>query len=82
MTETVALANSDPRSFGSADYWIRRFSRNHVTYTFQYHADQDPDYLVRFWSFGLVSIQSGSRSSASRTAASSPGATWRASTAS
>ncbi len=49
----VALANSDPRVIRLADYWIRRFARNKVTYSFQYHADQDPDYLVRFWSFGL-----------------------------
>ena len=49
----VALANSDPRVIRLADYWIRRFSRNPVTYSFQYHADQDPEYLVRFWSFGL-----------------------------
>ena len=32
---------------------IRRFARNPVTYWFHYHADQDPEYLVRFWSFGL-----------------------------
>ncbi len=50
---TVSLANSDPRVIRLADYWIRRFSRNPVTYSFQYHADQDPDYLIRFWSFGL-----------------------------
>ena len=24
-----------------------------MTYWFHYHADQDPEYLVRFWSFGL-----------------------------
>ncbi len=23
---------------------------NKVTYAFQYHADQDPEYLIRFWS--------------------------------
>jgi hypothetical protein len=49
----VALANSDPRVIRLADYWIRRLARNKVTYSFQYHADQDPDYLRRFWSFGL-----------------------------
>jgi hypothetical protein len=49
----VSLGNSDPRVIRLADYWIRRFSRNPVTYMFQYHADQDPEYLVRFWSFGL-----------------------------
>jgi hypothetical protein len=50
---TVSLANSDPRVIRLADHWIRRFSQNPVTYSLQYHADQDPDYLVRFWSFGL-----------------------------
>jgi hypothetical protein len=50
---TVSLANSNPRVIRLADYWIRRFSQNKVTYAFQYHADQDPDYLRQFWSFGL-----------------------------
>jgi hypothetical protein len=49
----VALANSDPRVIRLADYWIRRFARNRVTYQFQYHEDQDPVYLRKFWSFGL-----------------------------
>jgi transcriptional regulator with XRE-family HTH domain len=49
----VSLGNSDPRVVRLADHWMRRFSRNPVRYMFQYHADQDPDYLVRFWSFGL-----------------------------
>jgi hypothetical protein len=49
----VALANSDARIIRLADAWIRHFARNKVTYEFQYHADQDPDYLIRFWSFGL-----------------------------
>ncbi len=49
----VSLANSDPRVVRLANFWIRRFAMNKVTYSFQYHADQDPDYLVRFWSFGL-----------------------------
>jgi transcriptional regulator with XRE-family HTH domain len=50
---TVSLANSDPRVIRLADHWVRRFSQNPVTYSLQYHADQDPEYLVRFWSFGL-----------------------------
>lgn len=47
---TVALANSDPRVIRLADFWIRRFALNPVTYSLQYHADQDPDYLRKFWS--------------------------------
>ncbi|MGH2966412.1 MAG: hypothetical protein ACRDMH_13685 [Solirubrobacterales bacterium] len=49
----VSLGNSDPRVIRLANHWIRRFSRNPVRYMFQYHADQDPEYLVKFWSFGL-----------------------------
>lgn len=50
---TVSIANSDPRVIRLGNHWIRRLSRNRVTYAFQYHADQDPDYIRRFWSFGL-----------------------------
>ncbi len=46
----VAIANSDPRVIRLGDYWIRRFAANKVTYSLQYHADQDPEYLTRFWS--------------------------------
>ncbi len=47
---TVSLGNSDPRVVALADFWIRRFAVNKVTYQFQHHADQDPEYLIRFWS--------------------------------
>lgn len=49
----VSLGNSDPRVIWLADHWIRRFSKNRVTYRFQHHADQDPEYLRRFWAYGL-----------------------------
>jgi hypothetical protein len=50
---TVSIANSDPQVIELGDRWIRRFARNKVTYAFQYHPDQDPAYLIRFWSFRL-----------------------------
>jgi hypothetical protein len=46
----VSVGNSDPRIIRLADFWIRRFAINTVSYSLQYHADQDPAYLVRFWS--------------------------------
>lgn len=46
----VAIANSDPAVVRLGDHWIRRFARNPVTYSFQHHADQDPDQLKLFWS--------------------------------
>jgi hypothetical protein len=45
----VSLANSDPRVILLAKFWSCRFAANKVTYSFQYHADQDPEELTRFW---------------------------------
>lgn len=50
---TVAIGNSDPRVMRLADYWIRRLTDRKILYSVQYHADQDPEYLCKFWSFGL-----------------------------
>jgi hypothetical protein len=47
---SLALSNSDPRVILLGDRWIRRFAKNKVTYSLQYHADQDPAELVKFWS--------------------------------
>jgi len=32
-----------------ADYWIRDFARNPVSYCVQHHADQNFDRLAKFW---------------------------------
>jgi hypothetical protein len=32
-----------------AECWVRRFARNPLDYSLQYHADQDVDELKRFW---------------------------------
>jgi arylsulfatase A-like enzyme len=45
----VAICNSDPNVMVLADRWIRRFTRNPIRYSIQYHADQDPDELRRMW---------------------------------
>jgi hypothetical protein len=46
----VSISNSDPHVVRLGDFWIRRFAVNPVDYSLQYHADQDPDRLIRFWS--------------------------------
>jgi transcriptional regulator with XRE-family HTH domain len=56
---TVQLCNSDPKVVVLADNWIRRFASNPVRYSLQYHADQDPDELRRFWSL-MLKIDPGS----------------------
>jgi predicted DNA-binding transcriptional regulator AlpA len=45
----VALANSDPAVVKVADHWIRRFSASRITYSIQYHADQNLVHLRAFW---------------------------------
>jgi hypothetical protein len=45
----VALCNSNPRVIWLADHWIREFTTKRVTYSVQYHADQDLPRLQRFW---------------------------------
>jgi transcriptional regulator with XRE-family HTH domain len=52
----VSVANSDPAVIAIADRWIRRLSRNKVTYCVQYHADQDLPALQAYWA-KLVGVE-------------------------
>lgn len=45
----LAICNSDPRVIVLAEYWMRRFAGKPLLFSLQYHADQDPDDLKRFW---------------------------------
>jgi hypothetical protein len=45
----VSVGNSDPAVVVLCTRWIRRFARNPVTFSVQYHADQDLHELVEFW---------------------------------
>jgi hypothetical protein len=73
----VSLANSDPAIIRVADQWIRRFARNPVTYSIQYHADQDPEYLKEFWAFGLGADIEGFRYQRKSNSNQLTGRTWR-----
>jgi transcriptional regulator with XRE-family HTH domain len=73
----VGLANSDPRVIRLADHWMRRLSRNPVTYWFQYHEDQDPNYIRRFWSFGLGVDEDLIRCQRKSNSGKLSGRTWR-----
>jgi hypothetical protein len=46
---SVSLCNSDAAVVKLAAKWIRDFSSNKVTYQVQYHADQSPVALRRYW---------------------------------
>jgi hypothetical protein len=78
----VSIANSDPRVIVLADRWIRQFTRHKVVYSFQYHADQDPERLIRFGPSTLAHTRPASSTSASRTAAGSRAASGGRNTAS
>jgi DNA-binding XRE family transcriptional regulator len=54
----VSVANSDPAVIAIADRWMRRLSRNKLTYWVQYHADQDLRALQNFWA-RLVAVEPG-----------------------
>ena len=49
----VALANSDPVVVSLAARWISALADNKLDYSVQFHADQDPAWLQRFWAFRL-----------------------------
>ena len=49
----VSIANSDPAVLRLAEPWIKLFARNKVSYSLQYHADQDLEALRQFWSSQL-----------------------------
>jgi len=46
---TVSVCNSDPAIVVLCARWLRRFARNPVKYSVQYHADQSLDDLQEFW---------------------------------
>jgi hypothetical protein len=51
----VMVANSDPRVISLCAAWMRRLSCKPLSYTIQYHADQDLSALRTFWG-GLLDI--------------------------
>lgn len=55
----VALANSDPLVMLHATRWFRRLTDRRPIFWLQYHADQRPEDLIRFWS-ELLEAPSGS----------------------
>jgi excisionase family DNA binding protein len=45
----VSVANSDLAVIRLSTAWLRRLSRRPVTFSFQFHEDQDPEALRAFW---------------------------------
>ncbi len=73
----VAIANSDDRVLVVAVSWLRSLTDRHLTFSVQYHADQDLDELREFWGEALgidgMSIRMQRKSNSNQLA----GRTWR-----
>jgi transcriptional regulator with XRE-family HTH domain len=50
---TVSICNSDCSVMQVATMWMRRFARRKLTFSVQFHADQDLNELREFWSEAL-----------------------------
>jgi transposase-like protein len=50
---SVCISNADPRVIVMATRWLRALSSNKCCFAVQYHADQDPVKLARFWASTL-----------------------------
>ena len=49
----VEICNSDPTILVVATRWLRKLTDRPLTFGLQYHADQDPEELRRFWAAQL-----------------------------
>ena len=73
----VALGDSNPIVVKLADRWIRRFAVNRVGYEFQYHADQNPLELIRYWARELRVDESLIRAQRKSNSGQLVGRNWR-----
>jgi hypothetical protein len=70
----VAVGNSDPAVVALCTRWLRRFARNRITFSIQYHADQNLRESPSSGGAGSVCRLIRSGFNGSRTAISSPAA--------
>jgi hypothetical protein len=73
----VSIANSDPAVIRIASRWIHRLSDNRVGYSLQYHADQDPAELQRFWAWQVGDLPSAIRLQRKSNSGQLRGRIWR-----
>lgn len=73
----VSIANSDPAVVRLASRWMRILSSNRLTYSIQYHADQQPSDLRRFWGEQLDIDGDEIRLSRKSNSGKLSGRTWR-----
>lgn len=73
----VSICNSDPAIIKMSTVWIRRETRNKVWFQVQYHADQDPGELRRFWGAEVAAEPSAIRLQRKSNSSGLASRTWR-----
>jgi excisionase family DNA binding protein len=73
----VAICNSDPAIVSLGARWIRRFAANPLSYSIQYHADQNLTELRTFWSQQLSIDPASIRLQRKSNSNGLSGRTWR-----
>ena len=74
---TVSVCNSDPAIVVLCARWVRRFARNPVKYSVQYHADQDLQVLRDFWAHTIGVAPADIRLQRKSNSGRLSGRTWR-----
>jgi AcrR family transcriptional regulator len=73
----VAICNSDPSIVRLGARWMREFSTKELSYSIQYHADQDLEKLTGFWAGELVVSPDSIRLQRKSNSNHLTGRTWR-----
>jgi hypothetical protein len=73
----VSVANSDPAVVAVCTRWVRRFARNPVRFSIQYHADQDLRVITKFWARRLSVSPDEIRLQRKSNSGQLAGRTWR-----
>ena len=74
---TVAVCNSDHTIIVVCATWMRRFTKNKIRYSIQYHADQDVEELRNFWAAKLAVTPGDIRLQRKSNSGHLTGRTWR-----
>jgi hypothetical protein len=74
---TVAVCNSDHTIIVVCARWMRRFTKNKIRYSIQYHVDQDVQELRNFWAAKLAVTPGDIRLQRKSNSGHLTGRTWR-----
>ena len=74
---TVSICNSDAAVMKVGTLWMRRFARNPLSYSIQFHADQDLGEITSYWAEALDIDAAAIRLQRKTNSSRMSGRTWR-----